>query len=69
LTVEEADYAAGGAVVEAKLVSQYVIRETARQYALAKYGITEFALYTRDVVEALPGAFNSLWTRMKGIIP
>jgi hypothetical protein len=43
-------------------------REVAHEMALARYGVTQFDLYTRDVVEALPAYFNDLWRTMKGII-
>ena len=49
-------------------MSRGVGYETAHSLSLARYGVTEFELCAREVVEMFPRMFNSVWRAFHGII-
>ena len=54
---------------ESTLMDRGLSYDEAHQQALSRYGVSEFALYHPDVIQAFPYLFNSAWLDFWGILP
>jgi RHS repeat-associated protein len=48
-------------ISESTMMGRGMLYDAAHEAALAKYGVSPFSLYHPDVIQALPGSFNSAW--------